>query len=215
MFGKFLLQLKSTRSPTGGREMLDLKPVKIPQDKLEKLARMAHAGVGTKQLSNIVGLTESKLEVILKSDEFNAEIAKIESEAFENLSLMNQGWDGIEEKAMSQVLNHLSNVPDPDYALKAAVVANKAQRRGTQHQNAPIQIQPNLQTVIELNVDFVNQLQQSFSVSERQVKELPLKDTNMLSVKGVQSKLGLSKDINDYEIHREFDDDLDAALDAI
>ena len=68
--------------------------------------------------------------------------------------------------------------------------------------NNPICILPNLQTVIELNANFVGHLQQAFTVSERQISEMPKKDTNMLAVKGVRSMFGLDKTVENFEVDR-------------
>jgi len=174
-------------------------------DKLEKMARMAHAGVSQTQIAAVVGISEGRVSQIMDSQDYVNQISAIEAENFEQMQLMNEGWDGIEERALATVFEHLQGVPDPDYALKAALVANKAVRRG-QHVNKPIQIQAGLQTVIELNANFIGELQQNFQVSERKLEELPLKTTNMLSVKGVQSMLGLAKDVQGYEVVPERDD---------
>lgn len=168
-------------------------------DSLEKMARMAHAGVSQIQIASVVGLSEGRVSQIMDSQEYINQISAIEAESFEQMDLMNRGWDGIEERSLAIVFDHLQGVPDPDFALKAAVVANKAVRRG-QHVNKPIQIQAGLQTVIELNATFIGQLQQNFQVEERKIEKLPLKTTNMLSVKGVHSMLGMTKTVEGFEV---------------
>lgn len=193
--------------------MTNLLAPKLTEAQLEKMARMIHAGIPEKQLAGILQIDIANLPQILESQDFCTQLAIIEQDAFDNAQLKNEGWDGIEEKAMVHVLQALEGNADPDYALKAAVMANKAQRRGgNKHINSPIEIAPNLQTVIELHPVFVGELQQTFNINERKLEELPLKDTNMLSVKGVHSLLGLDKEGETYEVEAQPLDGLDEAL---
>lgn len=159
-------------------------------EKMLKLARMIEQGIPEKELANIFGTSQESLSAVLASEGYVQALAHVQSESFDKQELLNKGWDGIEEHAMSTVLGHLQGpTPDPDYALKAAALANKATRRG-KHINEPIVVQPNMQSVIQLNATYVGKLEQNFSVAERKPATLQMQETNMLSVKGVKSLLG-------------------------
>lgn len=159
-------------------------------EKMLKLARMVEQGIAEKELANIFGTSQEKLSVVLASQDYVDALAEVQTEAFDKQELLNQGWDGVEEFALSTVLGHLQGpTPDPDYALKAAALANKAIRRG-KHINEPIVVQPNMQSVIQLNATYVGKLEQHFNVAERPAAKLEKAETNMLSVKGVKSLLG-------------------------
>lgn len=160
---------------------------------LNKMARMEHAGVPHKEIAAVFNLTEGRISQLFATPEFLIEIANVQNEDFEKTDMLNRGWDGVEEAALPHVIEHLQRpFCDEDYALKAAVMANKAQRRG-KHVNNPIQVNAARQTIITLNAQFVNHLQTAFDVKERVVEELPKKATNMMSVTGVKKVLGIKK----------------------
>jgi len=166
-------------------------------ERMLKLARMVEQGVPEKELANLYGIEEAQLLEVLASTDYLSALAHIHEENFDKEDLLNKGWQGVEEFAVSTVLGHLQGpTPDPDYALRAAAVANKAIRRG-KHVNEPIIMQPNMQSVIQLNVAYVNKLEQAFNVAERPPAMLEKTQTNMLSVKGVKSLLGVSKEITE------------------
>lgn len=166
-------------------------------ERMLKLARMVDQGVPEKELANIFGASEEQIAATLASVDYANALAHVREETYDKQELLNKGWDGVEEFAVSTVLGHLQGpTPDPDYALKAAMIANKAVRKG-KHTNEPIIVQPNMQSVIQLNATYVNKLEQTFNIEKREVKTMELKQTNMLSVKGVKSLLGVTKDVTE------------------
>lgn len=167
--------------------------------KLEKMAELQYAGVSQVQIATVVGLSEGRVSQIMATAEYGKQVSEVEMANYEKMEQFNRGWDGVEDLAVATVLEHMQGVPDPDFALKAAVVANKAIRRGG-NGNKPIQIQAGLQTVIELHANFVGQLQNNFNVAPRTTKDIERKSTNMLSVKGVHSMLGIAKDVEGFEV---------------
>lgn len=169
-------------------------------EKMLKLARMVEQGVPENELANIFETTPTQLSTVLASPKYIQALAHVHEEAYSKQELLNNGWDGIEEFAMSTVLSHLQGpTPDPDYALKAAAFANKAVRRG-KHVNEPIVVQPNMQSVIQLNATYVGKLEQNFHVVERPPAAIEKATTNMLSVKGVKSLLGSGEKVVTQEV---------------
>ena len=159
-------------------------------EKMLKLARMVEQGVAEKELATIFGTTQESLSGVLASEGYVNALAHVQEESFSKQELLNNGWDGIEEFAMGTVLSHLQGpTPDPDYALRAAALANKAVRRG-KHVNDPIVVQPNMQSVIQLNANYIGKLEQTFNVAERPPARIEKAETNMLSVQGVKKLLG-------------------------
>lgn len=164
-------------------------------ERMLKLARMVEQGVPEKELAGIFSVSGEQLSTVLASEPYLAAVAHVQNEAFDKRQLLNNGWDGIEEFALTTVLGYLQGpTPDPDYALKAAALANKAERRG-KHVNEPIVVQPNMQSVIQLNAQYVGKLEQHFQVAERPPATIEKSETNMLSVQGVKSLLGVTKEI--------------------
>ena len=164
-------------------------------EKMLKLARMIEQGIPETELASILGVSAEQLSKVLESDGYKQALAQVMNVAFDKQELLNNGWDGVEEFAIANVLGHLQGpTPDPEYALRAAAYANKAIRRG-KNSNSPILVQPNMQSVINLNATYVGKLEQNFQVSQRQVQDMERKQTNMMSVNGVKSLLGVTKDI--------------------
>lgn len=129
------------------------------QAQLEKLARMRSAGMQAVDIAVATSLTESRLSQIFATEDFMKVEELVANEQFEEQELMNAGWDGIEALGINKVVEHLNADPDPEFALKAAALANKASRRGT-HRNNPIATAAGgLKAVVVLNNTFVAQLQ--------------------------------------------------------
>ncbi len=142
-------------------------------DQLMKLARLAHGGTSMKAISQIFNVDESKILQLIETSEYSKSLSEVAGEEAEKAALLDKGWDGIEELAMSNVVNALRHNPDPDYAIKAASLANKAIRRNGVHgmkQNTPIQVNQNLQAVIHIQPVFAKTLQENYLVED--VKEV-------------------------------------------
>lgn len=154
---------------------------------LEKLARLQVMGVADEEMCQIAGVAKDVLDGVFATSEFLEIAARIKGEQYVQMEQVNRGWDAVEEFAVAKVMETLSGgFADPDYALRAAVLANKANRRGKNglgvHQNAPLVIQPGLQSVIQLHVNLVNKLQQNLEVTERTSRPaLQQKEVNCLN----------------------------------
>lgn len=143
----------------------------VPQDKIEKLARMEAAGIPHKQIALATNLSESRISQIFATNEFKIAVEKVAVENFEEQELINQGWDGVEALGITKVVSALQNDPDPDFALRAAAVANKAARRGN-YRNNPIAQQAGVRTIINLNNTFIEKLQANTEIGADKVKTL-------------------------------------------
>ena len=159
------------------------------QTALERIAKMEHAGVSHDQIAAACGIDLANLTTLMDKDKFKVVLAKIAGEAFDKFDTLNQGWDMVESTAINHVFDHLERAPDPDFALKAAALANKAQRRG-RHQNNPINVQPNSQAIIQVSVSFAEKLGHTFNVATGvEKRELKKKDDNFLAPKEVHTLL--------------------------
>lgn len=135
-------------------------------DLFEKIAGMLARGVPQNQIADVCGLSDGRISQIKDEPEFKEIYARIMAEYYEERELFDKGWDGVEQHAIAKVLNHLKISSDPDYALKAAVFANKAERRNRAPGNDPIPAQVGQGVVLRLNgafLDRLNQLQVSVS----------------------------------------------------
>jgi len=133
----------------------------MPQNhqRLEKMARMALFDISQTQIAKAIGKSDSYVSEIMDTDEFKEVLAGISTEYFEQNQQLNDGWNSIEALALTQVVETLTWSKDPDYALRAAMLANKAQRRGDVAKT-PIDAQMGARAVINLTANFIQKLQQ-------------------------------------------------------
>lgn len=132
----------------------------VGADRLEKIARMVLYDVPHTQIALAVGVSESRVTQIIETDDFKNTMQSIASERFEQDSSINTGWDHLEAVALKNVLEKMQWNADPEFALKAAMMANKAQRRG-QFNNRPLDGRDGVRAVINLTAAFIDQLNQS------------------------------------------------------
>jgi len=171
------------------------------QDLLEKLARMQASGMCDADIAVAAGLSASRISQIFKSEEFETAQEIVTSEMFEQQELMNQGWDSVEALGVNKVIEVLGADPDPDFALRAAVLANKAVRRGGGYKNNPISQDAGLKAVIVLNNCFVTKIQERTKdvdavedSTDKQDLQTKQKAVNFLAPTDVQDLLALQPD---------------------
>jgi len=128
------------------------------QQRLEKIANMVALDVPKTQIARAVGLSEGRITQILESEEFKEKLQVIESEELEKQQSLNDGWDTIEQLALQSILTTLQYNKDPDFALRAATMANRANRRGAKN-NQPLQPQTGARVVLNLTQSFVSKLE--------------------------------------------------------
>lgn len=133
-------------------------PEEIKSEVLSRVAKLRSMEVPTHQIAAAVGLDEAALESLMASEKFKETFSALQLAKYDAHETLNDGWDFVEETAMVHVLTYLKTTNDPEYALKAAAMANKAQRRGG-HANVPINGGVHSAAVIQLNAVFVEKLQ--------------------------------------------------------
>ncbi len=124
--------------------------------KLEKIARMALFDVPEAQIAKAVGVSD--IAEYIESQEYKDVLARISTEYFEQNQQLNDGWNSIEALALTAVIDNLTWSKDPDFALRAAGMANKANRRGDVTQQ-PINGQAGARAVFHLTQNFIQKLQ--------------------------------------------------------
>lgn len=167
-------------------------------EKFNKLAKLAYKGASMQSICDIFTLEESNVRELMDSDAYKQALATITDDNFSFNSLIDRGWDGIEEAAMGSVLEELKHNPDPDFALRAAAMANKATRtHGKNKTNVPIQVQNNMQAIIHVQPRFADKLQSDYIVNDVKDVRLDKKVTNALNPNAVKHLLGMSSNSND------------------
>lgn len=162
---------------------------------VEKIAKMVIANVPQNQIATACGVSESRISQLMETDEYKYIEQEVASVKFEESQLINQGWDSVEALGVKTTILTLQNNPEPEFALKAAVVANKAIRRGTFNNN-PIPQSAGVRAVIHLNPVFVDKLQEDFEVSEKKMDMLAKKpkDSNFMPANEVYNLLDKNKE---------------------
>jgi len=162
----------------------------LTEKKMLKLARMELHGVPRKQTAMAMALSEGRITQLMETVEYQSAAEIIAAENFDQNELINKGWDGIEALGIKRTVEALQADPDPEFALRAAVFANKAARRGGFAQN-PISQNVGVRAIINLNSTFVEKLQQNFEITKDRTSILieKQKDSDFLGAKAVQDLL--------------------------
>ena len=129
----------------------------ISRDKLEKIARMSLFDVPENQIAKATGIGD--IAAAMDSEEFKSILAELSTEYFERNQQLNDGWNSIEALALTTVVETLTWSKDADFALRAATMANRANRRGDVVQQ-PINGQAGARAVFHLTANFIHKLQQ-------------------------------------------------------
>lgn len=127
-------------------------------ERVERAVQMRVVGVADDVIAEAVGLTVEEFAQLVTNENFIALYEKTKDEKLKQAFATDDGWDSVEELAINSLKDILKYNKDPDLVLRAATMANKAQRR-TSAGNRPIQNghQPagNNVVVLQLNKNFV------------------------------------------------------------
>lgn len=126
--------------------------------KFDKIARMALFDIPQTQIAKAVGLSDSRISQIVETEEYKTVLSAISIEYFERNQQLNDGWQSVEALALGTVVDNLAWNKDPDFALRAAMIANKAQKRG-ETAKQPIDAQAGARAVFHLTQNFIQKLQ--------------------------------------------------------
>lgn len=130
----------------------------LKDELFERVAKLMALNVPVKQIAEAIGLSEDRVFAICREDAVKEKVAALQTQSLEQMQTINDGWDALEEMALGHVVEYMAANPDPDFALRAAQVANKAERRGYLGARA-INGGTGASTVINLQVGFVQRLQ--------------------------------------------------------
>jgi len=165
--------------------------------KLEKIAKLVLVQVKQNQIALVCGVSESSISQIISSKEYKEVEQVMLVEKAEQMSLLDEGWDGVEALGVKRVLQELQQNPDPEFALKAAVVANKAIRReNSSFKNKPIAADQGVRATIHLNPVFVDKMQNNLTIQVGGNESLDLvpKASDFLPASDVNELLGKRDD---------------------
>lgn len=164
------------------------------REKFERIATLLAQGVDREQVALAVGMRVSELEGLEDDERYRGVAQKVVLEHIEAEQDLNRGWDAVEEKALSTLLQHMQIKKDPDFMLRAAAVANKAQRRNLSvdpGRNAPLAMAAGARVVIQLNTQFLTGIH-DLKTAARDFSRMELTDrkrVDMMSTKAVAELL--------------------------
>lgn len=119
-----------------------------------QVADLEAFGYNNVQIAQALSLSPGIITQIQQDDQYQQTLAPKITERLDKVRLRSEGWDAVEETAIARVIEELQTNPDPDYALRAAALANKASRHG-HNGNAPI-VAGKANTTVRLNLNFAN-----------------------------------------------------------
>ncbi len=153
---------------------------------LEKIARMEAFGTPHKEIAGVMNLSEGRISQIMETVDYKKVYSELEGEINEKNQTLNDAWDKTEATALNILLKTLEWNSDPELALKAAIMANKAQRRG--NANQPLEGKLGVRAVIHLQATFIERIQANVTNNLILQKELPQKDTDVMTPGQVEDK---------------------------
>lgn len=160
----------------------------VIDDLLERVVNMKLYGISDDDVCEACAINETQLGALMETSEYRAKLANQTVEKFEENKTLNDGWDGLEARSLATLGEVLEFSRDPDLALKVAVAANRATRRGAKNDHQ-IPMNAGARAVINLNETFINVLQQNVNVAPRKSREIEKKQQDFLDPKKLEDLL--------------------------
>lgn len=125
----------------------------------EKIANMEIMGVMHTGIAGVLGVSEGLISQIVAKEEYQQIKGVLLATKYEDAEKGDSNWDKLERMAVDNLINTAGWNTDPDFLLRAAAVANRAQRRGRMTNNDPLPNQMGKRVVVNLSQVFVGKLQ--------------------------------------------------------
>ena len=171
---------------------------------VEQFKTLRERGAPKQVVMATLGLTEDAYSKLSAREEVKSAVLKSEMARAEANQIFDSNWDLVEHRALTAVAQELAVNPDPDFALRAAAVANKAVRRRNEEAKLLNQTQLAYQqggvtniAILELPKVFMNQLKAETIEQAKQQIELQRnavsiqKFTDLADVQTVKESFGM------------------------
>lgn len=96
---------------------------------VKQFADLRMNGAPKQVIMDALGLTEDDYSKLASREEIKEAVAQSEISRAKTSAVFDANWDTVEDLALKSVARELQINPDPEFALRAAAVANKAVRR--------------------------------------------------------------------------------------
>ncbi len=161
----------------------------------EYVAHMELMGTPQISIASALQLSEGRISQILAEEEYQVVKAQIASKDYLDRKEVRDNWENMELVATRNVLATLKYNKDPDYNLRVAIMANKADKRG--HNVTPIQAQQGMRASVNLPTIYVQNIQNNGgNLQVVNHKDAPKKEQNrfnMMTPGKVEELLGKPK----------------------
>lgn len=178
----------------------------------DKLAGMVLMEVPRSDIATFFGVSESRISQIINDDEeYKLALQRATVDYHNKYQNIRDGWDGVEAFAVASLVETLAHDHDPEFALKAAAVANKATRRGGPKSDTLLNPNTGNHVVLNLTNRIIEQIQQinvtpdrlSKAVDHEVLESGVTKIHNTANPKYIKETLGHSEDeTTNEELHR-------------
>lgn len=170
---------------------------------MQRVASLRNHEIDDEQICAALGMTQDELDLLVKAPEFEKELRARHIEKVEQAVDITDGLDTLETMAIQKLLGELNKpfLNNPDFALRVAAFANKAQRptrtKGAGNRGILDATRAGPVVLITLNTRFVEALSASQSetnIIERDHQRIPQKrKVNLPTPKQVEGVFSKSK----------------------
>lgn len=144
----------------------------VERQKVEKVVNLLLNECGPHQICSVCRLTDGQLQELVKAVEFEELYQGKLIEQQEARVLRDKGWEGIEDLGIGQVLSYLQASTDPEFSLKAAMVANKAHKtRSVGNKTLDPGASAGRIIAINLNARFVQKITNQTTFNQMQIRQ--------------------------------------------
>lgn len=168
----------------------------------EKIARFEAMGVADEETCKVLGLTGEQLGQIRGDKRYLVIYGEICEEKLEKIDTFNRGWDAVEEKALERVLMKLEYGGDPEFALKAATLANRATRRPSNTKTLDAS-SSGQRASINLNQTFIMKLNEN-GITPKTIENVKAKSQDFMGAHNVEKMLTAPKNDSEGVVLDEF-----------
>ena len=126
---------------------------------LQQFITLVTSGMPLSCLTGYLQCTDEECTAVLNHPTIVKEVTASRNKAQLTAVQTNDSWDNVERKALKQITNYLTKGDDPEYAIRAAHIANKALRRKADEKANTADDNVGHTVVLNLNNNIINHLQ--------------------------------------------------------
>lgn len=161
------------------------------------IAKNALVGLDSKTIADLLGVEEIEVQQIQQSEIYKSVRLLLGAEHAKGMVETDMGYDSLEKMAIENLMKRIKTDRDPDFNLKVAALANKANRRVMANKNhvldpstggAQIPLQLSKRVVQRINSDGSREVETTQQISLRDGTAVNPSFADIDSLLGVSSK---------------------------